>query len=235
MRDFLRKTQRLTRHLYRYDFPYSPSWYATSGGRRLVDQMGQGGERDGMLAKTRFAAPPIISTFRTTAARNWSAAINASLPGAMKRVMRWQRSTICAGRADHPSQWRRLAEDALAHVPVQGLLGTDMDLHPKQILEIFNQTSVIEKTAAWFPSDQQVEVAIFIGFIGGHRAEHAQTVRARREASRRIWSRCSLRNVSRVTMSILSTKEFRELFLGRGGLRGNLTREAIGRYQGYRL
>jgi hypothetical protein len=42
-----------------------------------------------------------------------------------------------------------------------------MDLQPKQILEISNQASVIQKTPAWFPSDQQVEVAIFSGFITG--------------------------------------------------------------------
>jgi hypothetical protein len=61
---------------------------------------------------------------------------------------------------------------------VESLLGPDMDLHSKQILEIFNQPGVVHKTPARFPGDQQVEVAILIGLIASHRAEDTQAVRA---------------------------------------------------------
>jgi hypothetical protein len=42
----------------------------------------------------RFAASPITSTLRITASCNASDSMNAVLPGAMKRVMRWQRSSM---------------------------------------------------------------------------------------------------------------------------------------------
>src|ERR1017187_7522537 len=45
-------------------------------------------------AETRLAASPITSTFRITASCNCSDAMNVSLPGPMKRVMRWQRSSM---------------------------------------------------------------------------------------------------------------------------------------------
>jgi hypothetical protein len=53
-----------------------------------------------------------------------------------------------------------------------------MDLHPKQSLEILNQPGVIHQTPARFPGDQQIEVAILIGFAAGYRAKHTQAVGA---------------------------------------------------------
>jgi hypothetical protein len=44
--------------------------------------------------KTRLAASPITATFRITASCNSSDAMNACLPGPMKRVMRRQRSSM---------------------------------------------------------------------------------------------------------------------------------------------
>jgi hypothetical protein len=100
-----------------------------------------------------------------------------------------------------------------------------MDLHPKQVLEIFNQTSVIQKTPAWFPSDQQVEAAIFSGCIAGHRAEHAQTVRAVPLGKPEdLHPPLSSQGVQDNHVSIVRQNEFPELFLGRRGLQGSLTR-----------
>jgi len=67
-------------------------------------------------------------------------------------------------------------KDPVAHVPVERLLGPDMDLHPEQLLEILNQPGVIHQTPAGFPGDQQIEVAILIGFTARNRPKHTQTV-----------------------------------------------------------
>src|ERR1017187_10291001 len=53
-----------------------------------------------------------------------------------------------------------------------------MDLHAEQLLEILNQPGVIQQTPARFPGDQQIEVAVLIGFAAGHGAEHTQAVGA---------------------------------------------------------
>ena len=45
-------------------------------------------------AETRLAASPITSMFRITASCNSSDSMNVVLPGPMKRVMRWQRSSM---------------------------------------------------------------------------------------------------------------------------------------------
>src|SRR5260370_29099739 len=83
-------------------------------------------------AETRLAASPITSTFRMTASCLSSDAMNVSLPGPMKRVLCGGTAPACSeGKGDHPSQWRRLAQDPVAHVPVERLLCPPMDLHPE--------------------------------------------------------------------------------------------------------
>jgi hypothetical protein len=53
-----------------------------------------------------------------------------------------------------------------------------MNLHPEQLLEILNQPGMIHQAAASFPGDQQVEIAILIGFTAGNRAKYTKAVRA---------------------------------------------------------
>jgi hypothetical protein len=121
--------------------------------------------------------------------------------------MRRQRSTMWfSGGVDHPSQWRRLAKDPFAHVPVEGLLGPDMDLYPKQILEILNQPSVIHQTR---PGSQATSKSRPLFSLASLRATEPNTRKLcapRRPASRRISSRRSVRNVSSVTISLLCDK-----------------------------
>ncbi len=91
------------------------------------------------LSRNALGASPITSTFRMTASCNFSDAMNLSRPGKMKRVMRWHRSGIWSRYRHYPSQWLRLAKDPVAHVPVKGSLGPDMDLHAQQFLEVLDQ------------------------------------------------------------------------------------------------
>jgi hypothetical protein len=73
---------------------------------------------------------------------------------------------------------------------VERFLSPDVDLDPEQFLEVLNQPGMIQQTPARFPGDQQIEVAILIGFTAGHRAEYAHVAR----------------NVSRVTIVLLCDK-----------------------------
>ena len=61
---------------------------------------------------------------------------------------------------------------------MQRLLGTDVNLHPEQLLKILNQPSVVEEAAPRFPVHQQVEVARGVGFTARHGAEHSQVAGA---------------------------------------------------------
>ena len=61
---------------------------------------------------------------------------------------------------------------------MERLLGPDMDLHPKQLLEILNQPGMIQQTPARFPRDQQIEVAVLVGFTAGHGTEYTHIVGA---------------------------------------------------------
>lgn len=84
---------------------------------------------------------------------------------------------VCgAGTDGHPSQRSSLAKDPVAHVPVKRFLSPDVDSHSEQLLEIFDEPSVIHQASARLPGHQQIEVAILIGFTTGHRAEHTQAV-----------------------------------------------------------
>src|ERR1019366_1641016 len=112
--------------------------------------------------ETRLAASPITSTFRMTASCNSSDAMNAALPGPMKRVMRRQRPACGAGIADHPLQRCRLSQNPVAHVPVKRPLSTDMDPHPEQFLEVLNQPGMVQQTPARLPRHQQNEVPVLI-------------------------------------------------------------------------
>ena len=61
---------------------------------------------------------------------------------------------------------------------MERFLGPDVDLDPKQFLEILNQPGMVQQTSARLPGDQQVEVAARIGVATGHGAEHTQVVGA---------------------------------------------------------
>jgi hypothetical protein len=69
-------------------------------------------------------------------------------------------------------------KDSVAYVPMERFLGPDVDLDPKQLLEILNQPGMVQQTPARLPGDQQIEVAARIGVATGHGAEHAQVVGA---------------------------------------------------------
>jgi hypothetical protein len=55
-------------------------------------------------------------------------------------------------------------------------LSPDMDSHPEQVLEIFNQAGMVQQTPARFPSDQQVQIAILVSLATCHGAEHTQAL-----------------------------------------------------------
>lgn len=61
---------------------------------------------------------------------------------------------------------------------MQRLLRTYVDLYAEEFLKVLNEPGVVEQTAARFPGDQEVEIAVLIGFAAGHRAEHAHIVGA---------------------------------------------------------
>jgi hypothetical protein len=85
-----------------------------------------------------------------------------------------------------------------------------MDLHSKQILQILNQPGVVHKTPARFPGDQQIEVAIFIGLIASHGAEHTQAVRATQPGKPEdLLSAFRAQRVQGYHVSIVRQKEFR--------------------------
>ena len=87
---------------------------------------------------------------------NSSDVMNASLPSPMKRVMRWQRSSMWGGgTGGQPSQWRCLKKDPVLDIPLERLFRPDMDLHSEQLLEILNQPGMIQQTPARLPGDQQ--------------------------------------------------------------------------------
>jgi hypothetical protein len=81
-------------------------------------------------------------------------------------------------RAGRPSQRNSLAKDSVATIPVQRLFRSDVNFDAKQFLEILNELRVIEQAAARLPGDQQVQVAVPIGFTQDDRAEHAEVLRA---------------------------------------------------------
>jgi hypothetical protein len=93
---------------------------------------------------------------------------------------------------------------------MEGLLGPHMDVHSKQILEILNQPGMVHKTPARFPGDQQIEVAIFVGFIARHGAEHTQAVRATLpDKPEDLLSAFRAQRVQGHHVSIVRQKEFR--------------------------
>src|SRR5215472_985788 len=61
--------------------------------------------------------------------------------------------TCGGGRADHPSQRRRLLEDAVGDIPMQQLLGSRMDLNLQQRLKILHQLGVVQEASSRVPID----------------------------------------------------------------------------------
>lgn len=61
---------------------------------------------------------------------------------------------------------------------MERLLGAKVNLDAEQFLEILNQARVVHQAAARFPGDEQVEVALFVGFPSRHGTEHADAMSA---------------------------------------------------------
>jgi hypothetical protein len=53
-----------------------------------------------------------------------------------------------------------------------------VDLHAEQLLEILNETSVVEQTPTRPPTHQKVEIAVFVGFTASDGAKHTNVVSA---------------------------------------------------------
>lgn len=77
----------------------------------------------------------------------------------MTPAIRRQRSTSDEVTAGHPSQGRCLLKNPITNVPVERSLRANVNPGSEQLLKVLHKADVVERSAAWFPLDQQVNVA----------------------------------------------------------------------------
>ena len=90
-------------------------------------------------------------------------------------------------------------KDPVPLVPVERLLGPQVDVDSQQFLEILNEAGVVPEASPGLPIDEKVLVARLMGFSTSYRAEDTHIPRAVATDKAYDLLRFSVRKLSRVT------------------------------------
>jgi len=62
-------------------------------------------------------------------------------------------------------------QDSIAHVPVEGAFGTDVDSGSEQFLKVLHKRDMVEEASSRFPVDKKIEIAPLLILAARYRPE----------------------------------------------------------------
>lgn len=94
------------------------------------------------------------------------------------RVLNVQQRSVVGSHGVETSDRDGVAQHSLAHARTQAAFAHHVDAAPKQVLQVHQQSADVEQAAARRHSDEEIDVARFIGIPPSHGTENADVCRA---------------------------------------------------------